>query len=222
MPTATNTLKTNQQQQEELSGQYKISNSRQKIHIAKIETKPLEKMSPMLTATLQTVFLNVLSNILAQLLQAYQKNVPLSLNTTPLINFGIFALLSTPPNILWQEWLESAFPSQVPVPEEKDPKKKKLSVANTAKKFLLDQSVGGPINTVLFIAGMAGLRGLPREEIIATVQTDFWPLVIASLKLWPAVAIISFTLIPVERRTVFGAMVALGWNVYIGLVMNMS
>lgn len=42
-----------------------------------------------------------------------------------------------------------------------------------------------------------------------------------SLKLWPAVAVISFTLVPVEKRIVFGAIVALGWNVYLGLIMNM-
>lgn len=50
---------------------------------------------------------------------------------------------------------------------------------------------------------------------------DFWPLATASLKLWPAVAIVSFTLVPAERRIVFGAIVALGWNVYLGLVMDM-
>lgn len=222
MPTATNTLKAKEQQQEveELVTAVRPLKPGHRINSPTASTSP--KMPPMLTATLQTVFLNILSNILAQLLQAYQKNVPLSLNITPLVNFGLFALLSTPPNILWQEWLESAFPSQVPTENNEKSGKKKLSLANTAKKFVLDQAVGGPVNTALFIAGMAGLRGLPSEEIVATVRSDFWPLVIASLKLWPAVAIISFTLIPVERRTVFGAMVALGWNVYIGLVMNMS
>jgi protein Mpv17 len=59
------------------------------------------------------------------------------------------------------------------VPTENNEKsgKKKLSLANTAKKFVLDQAVGGPVNTALFIAGMAGLRGLPSEEIVATVRS---------------------------------------------------
>lgn len=73
--------------------------------------------------------------------------------------------------MLWQQWLESKYPSQVPVPEEKNPDKQKLSIANTAKKFLLDQTIGGPVNTVLFIAAMAGFRGLATDEIIATVKS---------------------------------------------------
>lgn len=73
--------------------------------------------------------------------------------------------------MLWQQWLEATYPSQVPAPEEKAPAKQKLSVLNTAKKFLLDQTIGGPVNTVLFLAAMAGLRGLAADEIIATVKS---------------------------------------------------
>lgn len=42
----------------------------------------------------------------------------------------------------------------------------------------------------------------------------------AGLKLWPAVSIISFTMIPAERRVVFGSLVALGWNIFLGLTMG--
>lgn len=73
--------------------------------------------------------------------------------------------------MLWQQWLEASYPSQVPAPEEKAPTKQKLSVLNTAKKFVLDQTIGGPVNTVLFLATMAGLRGLSTDEIIATVKS---------------------------------------------------
>lgn len=73
--------------------------------------------------------------------------------------------------MLWQQWLEAMYPSQVPAPEEKAPAKQKLSVLNTVKKFLLDQTIGGPVNTVLFIATMAGLRGLAVDEVIATVKS---------------------------------------------------
>lgn len=93
------------------------------------------------------------------------------MSLAPLINFALFALLSTPPNVLWQQWLEATYPSQVPAPEEKNPAKQKLSISNTAKKFLLDQTIGGPVNTVLFIATMAGLRGLATDEIVATVKS---------------------------------------------------
>lgn len=93
------------------------------------------------------------------------------MSPAPLINFALFALLSTPPNVLWQQWLEATYPSQVPAPEEKDPAKQKFSILNTAKKFLLDQTISAPVNTVLFIATMAGLRGLATDEIVATVKS---------------------------------------------------
>lgn len=67
MPTATNT-------QSETKA--KLTNSTKHHSGRAHRQKPTQKtdMSPILTATLQTAFLNVLSNIFAQLLQAYQNN----------------------------------------------------------------------------------------------------------------------------------------------------
>lgn len=48
---------------------------------------------------------------------------------------------------------------------------------------------------------------------------EFMPLMVAGWKLWPAVGLLAFTLVPVERRVLFGGLVALGWNIYLGLVM---
>lgn len=47
---------------------------------------------------------------------------------------------------------------------------KKLNVTNTAIKFVLDQTLGAIVNTVLFIAGIGALRGEPLDKIKADVK----------------------------------------------------
>ena len=75
--------------------------------------------SQLQTVTIQAAILNVTSSILAQLMTSYRKGNfaatastinPLSLRLAPIIQFLIFCLLSTPPNFLWQEYLEKQFP----------------------------------------------------------------------------------------------------------------
>lgn len=102
--------------------------------------------------------------------------------------------------------------------EHKKKVSKKLNIKNTGIKFALDQTLGAAANTVMFIAGISMLRGQSSSQIIANVQEEFFPLLSAGQKLWPAVSIISFTLVPVERRTVFGGIVGVGWGVFLSLV----
>lgn len=54
--------------------------------------------------------------------------------------------------------------------QKKAGSQKKLNIRNTAIKFGLDQTIGALANTVLFIAGMAALRGEGLEQIWAEVQ----------------------------------------------------
>jgi len=72
----------------------------------------------------------------------------------PLMHFVIFALLSCPPNFLWQEFLEEKFPGYV---IEADGQR--LNKLNTAKKFVLDQTIGAAVNTILFVAAMGTFKG---------------------------------------------------------------
>jgi protein Mpv17 len=83
----------------------------------------------------------------------------------------LFAIISTPPNFLWQQLLESWYPAQVPVEGgEKEKKTTKFSKINTVKKFVTDQLLGGPINTALFLAAMGYFRGLTGEQLVAFVR----------------------------------------------------
>jgi len=46
---------------------------------------------------------------------------------------------------------------------------------------------------------------------------DTLTLIFAGQKLWPAVSIISFTLVPLESRTVFGGVVGIFWGIFLSL-----
>lgn len=87
--------------------------------------------SQLRTVTVQASILNITSSILAQMLMAYRKADaasamsslnPLGLEIVPILQFLLFCIISTPPNFLWQEYLERTFPgypAQVDKPKEK-------------------------------------------------------------------------------------------------------
>jgi len=91
-----------------------------------------------------------------------------------------WTLISCPPNILWQVYLEEKYPANKIVPttqggEREKPQaegagQKRLSKTNTTKKFLLDQIIGATANTVGYIAALAAFRGKDAAGIIAEVQ----------------------------------------------------
>jgi protein Mpv17 len=143
----------------------------------------------------------------------------------------LFAILSTPPNVIWQSWLESKFPgytSSAPTSDKELSKKhnskgtvsdqKSLDIKNTAIKFALDQTLGAAVNTLLFIAGIDLLRGRSVEVAWSDCREGLWPLMFAGWKLWPMVSIINFALVPLEYRIVVGSTVGLFWGVYLSLM----
>ncbi|KAL2354551.1 hypothetical protein BJ546DRAFT_1026466 [Cryomyces antarcticus] len=191
--------------------------------------------SPIVKATVQSAVLSATSNVLAQIFTAYREHKPFSLDPTPILQFVLFSLLTCPPNFLWQQWLEDSFPGYTHASEpgttksiaehpavkdinEKAHAQKKLNVRNTAIKFALDQTVGAVVNTLLFIIGIGALRGNNGSQIMAAIRRDALPLQLAGLRLWPLVSLISFTVIPVESRTVFGSIVGVGWGVFLSLM----
>jgi hypothetical protein len=55
----------------------------------------------------------------------------------------------------------------------------------------------------------------------AEAKAEFWPLVFAAAKLWPAVSLVNFTLIKsVQGRNLVGALAGVAWGVYISLAMS--
>ena len=144
---------------------------------------------------------------------------PLSIKLAPLAQFVIFTFISCPPNILWQEYLEYKVPGQTLTPSSSTDTiyEKQLDIPNTLRKFLFDQTLGAFVNTLAFVAAMAAFKGRTAKVVQREVERDVIPLMINSWKVWPFVALINFTFVPVSRRVIVSSIVGLFWGIYLSM-----
>lgn len=104
---------------------------------------------------------------------------PFVLNKQALFQFTTSAFILSPLAFLWLEGLEGVFPSsgkseskstgdnkgKEKEKEKEKGEKGKLNVRNTIAKIVVDQVLGGALNTVAFIVVMGALRGEGYEGI---------------------------------------------------------
>ncbi|CAL8574923.1 hypothetical protein XPA_000869 [Xanthoria parietina] len=172
-------------------------------------------------ATLQSAFLSLCSSLVATFLTPKKP---------PIVALVVYAILATPLNFLWQQYLERKFPGYHIEKQEANGEvkgaqsagggvtiKRKLNVVNTLKKMVVEQTLGSMVNVALYLGGVRALQGVPVAECLQAVKTETWPLMAAGYKLWPFVSVLNHTLIPVEQRTVVGSLVGLGWGVFLAL-----
>ncbi|KAI7842218.1 hypothetical protein COHA_004131 [Chlorella ohadii] len=81
-------------------------------------------------------------------------------------------------------------------------------------KTALDQLVWGPGMTLVFLAFLKTLEGRP-DLILHTIETKFWPMLLANYVLWPLAHLISFKYVSTDMRILFNNVVALGWTTYL-------
>ena len=123
---------------------------------------------PILTATLQSTVLTLCSLLIAQ----YFTSSPPP-NISALL---LYTLLSTPPNYLWQQYIESKFPGYTLKKLDVDDGgkgvevEKTLNMRNTLIKLGLDQTIAAVVNVAAYIGGSRALRGLPLEECWTAVR----------------------------------------------------
>ncbi|CAF9923261.1 MAG: hypothetical protein ALECFALPRED_002343 [Alectoria fallacina] len=170
---------------------------------------------PLITATIQSTVLTFCSLLIAQYLTSSPPpNIPALL---------LYTLLSTPPNYLWQQYIEDQFPGYTLKKLDVDDGgkgvevEKRLNVRNTLIKLGLDQTIAAAVNVAAYIGGSRALRGVPLEECLMAVREQMWPVMKAGYKLWPAVNLVQHLFIPVERKMVVGSLVGMGWGVYLAL-----
>ncbi|KAL2844700.1 hypothetical protein BJX68DRAFT_242868 [Aspergillus pseudodeflectus] len=181
-------------------------------------------LPPIAKATLQATLMSAGSNVVAQAITSYREEKPFELDSQALFQFTTSALILSPLSFLWLERLESRFPSFIDdkptaIGKAKTNKKKpKLNVRNTVAKIIVDQVIGGAWNTVAFIATMGLLRGQDYEVIKGQIQNDFWPIMLAGLKLWPFVSILNFTVVPADKRLLVGSLFGVVWGIYLSLM----
>ncbi|KAL1987130.1 hypothetical protein VTN96DRAFT_4736 [Rasamsonia emersonii] len=184
---------------------------------------------PIVKATLQAAVINASSNVMAQAITAYRTQKPFRLDVTSLVQFTTCAVILTPLTYLWINNLESAFPAfsnedhqQPKKTDEKGDGKKnqKLNIKNTVAKVVLDQTVGAALNTVLFLTTMGILRGQDSNAVLNSIRNDFWPIMIAGLKMWPLASILCFTVVPHDKRLLVGSLFGFVWAIYLSLMSN--
>lgn len=88
---------------------------------------------------------------------------------------------------------------------------------NFVIKFLLDQTVGSVMNIWLFIVLINLLKGSSWAFAATRVREDMPGIMVARLKYRPVVASLMYTVIPVDRRVVFGSACGVIWSVYLSL-----
>ena len=144
---------------------------------------------------------------------------PFSVKFLPLAQFVVFTLISCPPNILWQEYLEYKFLAYTLAPSASTDTiyEKQLDVPNTLRKLLFDQTLSAFVNTVAFVGAMSAFKGRTAKAVQKDVERDVIPLMINGWKLWPAVAFLNFTFVPVNRRIVVASVVGLFWGIYLSM-----
>jgi hypothetical protein len=162
-----------------------------------------------------------------------RSQTPFSLNMVPVAKFAIFSVLSNPPNILWQKFLEDQFPTKVPSTTRKTGDEKPTAASKTATsttniliKFLLDQTIGAVVNTLLFLAYMAYVNASQQgkanvwDAVYRDCSQMTWPMMKDGYKFWPAISLISFVWVPVDKRIVFGCSVGVLWGIYLSLAVG--
>ena len=204
--------------------------------------------SQIVKVTVAAACLSATSNLLSQILDAYRHDRPFVFDALHFLRFIGLAVITTPPNYKWQQFLEKTFPAyaeksalhdvEAARPEkEKDKEEKpkagsgaqhkvgkggrKLNWTNTFAKWFIDCiTIGALVNTALFFIVMGLLKGQSSGQIVTNVKNETMPLIFAGYKVWPLVSIISFSFVPMELRIIFINIVGLFWGIYLSLVAN--
>ncbi|KAJ5608741.1 hypothetical protein N7528_009308 [Penicillium herquei] len=110
----------------------------------------------------------------------------------------------------------------LPSHREKDkekwaPRARKSGLHSFVMKFIFDQTLAGVMNIVLFVVLINFLKGEGLQRLWELVLLDFRPIMIARLKYRPIVSTLMYTVIPVDRRVVFGSACGVIWGIYLSL-----
>ena len=87
-----------------------------------------------------------------------------------------------------------------------------------ATKVTVNQIVYAPTFNTYFFGMQALLAGESLEETWMRVKNTVPTSMVNSVKLWPAVTAFSFTFIPIEFRSIFVGIIAVGWQTYLSFL----
>ncbi|KHJ46005.1 Mpv17 / PMP22 family protein [Trichuris suis] len=82
----------------------------------------------------------------------------------------------------WFTFLERRFPG--------------TTIGVAVKRMMLDQLVFAPVSYLGFLALIGFLKSMDSDGVREKVENEFWPVYLANLKVWPAVQLFNFYIIP--------------------------
>jgi protein Mpv17 len=85
-------------------------------------------------------------------------------------------------------------------------------------QVVVNQILFTPIFNSYFFGMQTLLAGASFDEIVERIKNTVPTSWINSCKLWPAVTAFSFTYIPIQYRSIFGGVIAIGWQTYLSLL----
>jgi protein Mpv17 len=88
----------------------------------------------------------------------------------------------------------------------------------TVVQVVVNQILFTPIFNSYFFGMQTLLAGASFDEIVERIRNTVPTSWINSCKLWPVVTAFSFTYIPIQYRSIFGGVIAIGWQTYLSLL----
>jgi dihydroorotate dehydrogenase len=89
-------------------------------------------------------------------------------------------------------------------------------------KVVVNQICYTPIFNSYFFGMQAALAGDTIEQVWERIRRTVPVSFVNSMKLWPAVTAFSFTFIPLEYRSVFAGVIAVGWQTYLSYLNRLA
>ena len=84
--------------------------------------------------------------------------------------------------------------------------------------MVVNQICYTPLFNSYFFGMQAALAGDTIEEVWERIRRTVPVSFMNSMKLWPAVTAFSFTFIPMEYRSIFAGVIAVGWQTYLSFL----
>ncbi|KAH6574361.1 hypothetical protein BASA50_001697 [Batrachochytrium salamandrivorans] len=166
------------------------------------------KRQPLATQALTTGFLFGTGDLIAQ---TAVEQTPLTsidaIRTARLTLFG--TTICGPAMVIWYRLLSKNILLASPM-------------QTLAARVSLDQLVFAPSFLAVFFAATGLMEGRSFSEVGTKLSAGYPDALVSNYKLWPAVQMINFYLVPLHYQALFVNVIALGWNTYLSVLNRRS
>ncbi|KAK6633264.1 hypothetical protein RUM44_003865 [Polyplax serrata] len=129
------------------------------------------------------------------------------IDTVRMAKFGFVGTIFVgPPLRIWYGTMEKYFGSQ--------------GKFTALKKVTVDQLMFAPAFLVVIMTVVSAVQGNSVREINDKIALDYTDVLISNYKLWPAVQLLNFYMVPLNYQVLTVQIVAIFWNTYLSWKMN--